>query len=460
MAQNPSSPVSGAVAQRRAGSRRRSRLDDSAKRRVGAGRHGRRQGRAGTDRGRRAGQQPGHGFRGPRRLPIRLRLRSGCQSASRPCARRWPRNRAAQAPKGPQDYRQLLDDKSMDAVIVATPGPLARAWPRSTPARRARTCTSRSRPATTAGKAARWSRRHASTSASCRSALRTAAPPTTRPPASTSPTASWAKCTSAAFTTRRSGPISRCSRTAPAARLRLGPLERACARSPLQSTLRQQLASFLAVLQRRHHQRRHPPDRLGPVRARRGLSPSRSIQPAHATNRGRPSRRTRRSPSTSSTEMTVTFELTLFTPYMLKISPIIRQATDKFPYWPQCATRIEIYGTEGADVPGPARRRLAGVRPARAAERRRQGPAERPVPGPGAQGELPPVHPLAADGPTRTSRKGHRSVLWAHYATISYRLGGQKLLIDPQTEQIVGNADAMKLFRREYRQTYEIPDIV
>ena len=43
-------------------------------------------------------------------------------------------------------------------------------------------------------------------------------------------------------------------------------------------------------------------------------------------------------------------------------------------------------------------------------------------------------------------------MLWAHYATISYRLGGQKLVIDPVTEKIVGNEDAMKLFKREVPQ--------
>ena len=47
-----------------------------------------------------------------------------------------------------------------------------------------------------------------------------------------------------------------------------------------------------------------------------------------------------------------------------------------------------------------------------------------------------------------------------HYANISYRLGGQKLAIDPKTEQIVDNAEAMKLFKREYRKPWVIPDEV
>ena len=45
--------------------------------------------------------------------------------------------------------------------------------------------------------------------------------------------------------------------------------------------------------------------------------------------------------------LVVSFELTLYTPYMLKISPQIRASKDRHPYWPQCATRIEIYGDKG-----------------------------------------------------------------------------------------------------------------
>ncbi len=61
--------------------------------------------------------------------------------------------------------------------------------------------------------------------------------------------------------------------------------------------------------------------------------------------------------------LVMTFELTLYTPYMLKISPQIRESLTEYPYWPQCATRIEIYGDQGGDVRRPARRRLAGLRP-------------------------------------------------------------------------------------------------
>ena len=47
-----------------------------------------------------------------------------------------------------------------------------------------------------------------------------------------------------------------------------------------------------------------------------------------------------------------------------------------------------------------------------------------------------------------------------HYANISYRLGGQKLVIDPQTEQIVDNDDATALFKRSYRKPWVIEEEV
>jgi hypothetical protein len=46
-----------------------------------------------------------------------------------------------------------------------------------------------------------------------------------------------------------------------------------------------------------------------------------------------------------------------------------------------------------------------------------------------------------------------------HYANISYRLGGQKLTIDPQTEHIVDNPEAMQMFQRTYRAPWVVPEI-
>ncbi|MHB0959360.1 MAG: Gfo/Idh/MocA family protein [Pirellulaceae bacterium] len=158
-------------------------------------------------------------------------------------------------------------------------------------------------------------------------------------------------------------------------------------------------------------------------------------------------------------DMVVTFELTLTTPYMLKISPLIRQATDKYPFWPQCATRIEIYGTEGLMYLG---RHGGGwqvfIRP-----ELQQGVLKDQV-----KGLFPdPEHKenfcqciRSRQTPNADIEEGHRSVLWAHYATMSYRAGGEKLRIDRDTEQILDNPEAMKFFKREYRPPYEIEENV
>ena len=42
----------------------------------------------------------------------------------------------------------------------------------------------------------------------------------------------------------------------------------------------------------------------------------------------------------------------------------------------------------------------------------------------------------------------------------SYRLGGQKLVFNAKTEKIVGNEEAMKFYKREYRKPYVVEDSV
>ena len=39
-------------------------------------------------------------------------------------------------------------------------------------------------------------------------------------------------------------------------------------------------------------------------------------------------------------------------------------------------------------------------------------------------------------------------------------MGGQKLAIDPKTEHVLDNPEAMKLFKREYRKPYVIEETV
>jgi len=157
-------------------------------------------------------------------------------------------------------------------------------------------------------------------------------------------------------------------------------------------------------------------------------------------------------------KLLVSFELTLFGAYILKTDYGVRD-NDMFPYWMQNSTRIEIFGTEGMMVVG---RHGGGwqvfVRPK----------SRQPVVKDQMFGRFPdPEHKenfvqsiRSRKLPSADVQKGHRSCLMIHYANISYRLGGQKIFIDPETEQIVDNADAMKLFRRTYRKPFVIQDQV
>ncbi len=157
-------------------------------------------------------------------------------------------------------------------------------------------------------------------------------------------------------------------------------------------------------------------------------------------------------------KLLVSFELTLFTPYMLKTCPEVRN-TDQFPYWMQNSTRIELYGTEAVMVIG----RMGGGWQAFVRTKDRQ-----PVVKDQMFGRFPdPEHQenfldcvRSRELPNADIAEGHQTCLMIHYGNISYRLGGQKLAIDPAADQIVDNADAMKLFRRRYRKPWVLEEVV
>jgi len=156
--------------------------------------------------------------------------------------------------------------------------------------------------------------------------------------------------------------------------------------------------------------------------------------------------------------MVATMEYTAFTPYMLKTPGDIRQS-DLFPYWPQNSTRIEIFGTEGVMFVG---RHGGGWQVFERPQDRK------PVVAAQMFGRHPdPDHKedfirsiRSRQRPNADIEEAQRSVLLSHYGTISYRLGGQKLQIDPKTEQVIDNPEAMKLFKRAGRQPWLIPEVV
>ena len=157
-------------------------------------------------------------------------------------------------------------------------------------------------------------------------------------------------------------------------------------------------------------------------------------------------------------DMVMTAEQTLYTDYILKIDPVVRQ-TDMFPYWLQCATRIEIFGTKGLMMIG---RHGGGwqvfVRP-----QNRQ-----PVVSAFQHGRFPDVEHKrnfldcirSRELPNADIEEGYRSTLLVHYSTISHRLGGAKLEINQNDGTILNNPAAAQYWKREYRSPYVVPENV
>ena len=149
---------------------------------------------------------------------------------------------------------------------------------------------------------------------------------------------------------------------------------------------------------------------------------------------------------TYANDLVVTLELTLYTPYMLKIDGVVRNS-DMFPYWPQVATRIDVYGDLGVMNVG----RMGGGWQVFVRTKDRE-----PVVKDQMYGRFPdPDHQENFIQCIRSRQKpnadidiGHRSHLALHYATMSYRAGGRTLNVDSQTQH-VDDAEAMKFFRRE-----------
>jgi predicted dehydrogenase len=156
--------------------------------------------------------------------------------------------------------------------------------------------------------------------------------------------------------------------------------------------------------------------------------------------------------------LTMTFELTLYANYMIKSDMALRD-TDEYPYWPQNGTRVEIYGTEGLMIAGrhgdgwQVFGRTKNRKPVIVA----QGNSNFPDPEHKANFcEAIRENKL----PNADIEQGHRSTLLSEYANISYRLGGQKLLIDSKTETCIGNPQANAMLKREYRSPWIVPDSV
>jgi len=148
------------------------------------------------------------------------------------------------------------------------------------------------------------------------------------------------------------------------------------------------------------------------------------------------------------------FELTLWTPYMKKTSDEERNS-DVFPNWMFNATRVEVFGSKGLmmfgrqgdgwQVFGTDWNAVAGVK------------GRDPLP---AHLDNFIACLKSRQTPNSDVEEGHRSTALALLANISYRSGGRRLLFDAKAEQFVNDEEADRYLKRTGRAPWNIPENV
>jgi len=153
-------------------------------------------------------------------------------------------------------------------------------------------------------------------------------------------------------------------------------------------------------------------------------------------------------------KLTLVIEGTLWTPYMKKIPQSIRQS-DKFPNWQFTSTKVEVFGLDRMMFYG------------------RQGggwvvydESWEPVDSEYGR-ETTDEHLKNFFECVKTRKKpnldiedGHLDVVLCHLANISYRVGNRKLRFDGASERFIDDDEANKYLKRTYRKPWVIPDKV
>lgn len=151
---------------------------------------------------------------------------------------------------------------------------------------------------------------------------------------------------------------------------------------------------------------------------------------------------------------TLEFDGALWTPY-LKKTPMELRDKDQIPNWPFNSTRIELFGTRGFMYVG---RHGDGWQVfdenAKVVENStgRQGdPAH-------IENFLQCVRSRAL--PAADVEQGHQSALLCHLANIAWRAGKGSLAFDAQTESFPNAPEANQFLKRKYREPWVVPDRV
>ncbi len=153
-------------------------------------------------------------------------------------------------------------------------------------------------------------------------------------------------------------------------------------------------------------------------------------------------------------KFTLLYEASLWTPYLKKTPGEVRDS-DGIPQWQFNSTRIEVLGTKGMMYVG---RHGDGLQVFNS-----DGTAV--LSDPGKQADKEHINNFlecirTREKPIADVEQGHYSTLLCHMANCSFRSGNQQLEWDPSTETFVNNPVANKFAKRSYRAPWSIPDPV
>lgn len=154
-------------------------------------------------------------------------------------------------------------------------------------------------------------------------------------------------------------------------------------------------------------------------------------------------------------DLILTYDQACYQKYMTKTAPSIRYSRDKFPYWMTNATRIELYGTDGLMMMG---RHGGGWQ---VFTKDGEIVAQEGGYFPDEEHQENFINCLRSRKlPNGDIEEGHRSAVMVHAANISLMLGSRKLSFDRTTETFVNDDEANKLLKRTYRKPFEVSERV
>ncbi len=150
----------------------------------------------------------------------------------------------------------------------------------------------------------------------------------------------------------------------------------------------------------------------------------------------------------------LTMEAALWAPYMKKTPGVVRDS-DRFPDWPFSSTKIEVCGTKGFVYVGrhgggwqafDSNGELGRSEYGRQADKEHQD---------NFIDCIRTRKPANAD-----AEQGHYSAMLCHLANISCRVGNRKLVWNADDETIVNDVDANRFLKRQYRSPWIVPEEV